>query len=150
MGLDAELRRQLTEAREVILGQLHMMEGRSSHGLDLKRGTPDFSDVYPLLKKELREIDELLGNDASDEPNFSELNRTTRPQHTSHLDAASAPKNVVTDDRSYWNAKPLIILCASVSLGAGVGFEMHHLAEGMMMGLSLGMMFAITTRRSTS
>jgi len=150
MGLDAELRRQLTEAREVILGQLHMMEGRSSQGLDLKRGSPDFSDVYPQLQKELREIDDLLGSDRCEEQSFSELNRTTDPQRASYSDPALAPRNVVTDARSNWNLKPVIILCAAVSLGAGVGFEMHHLAEGAVMGLSLGMMFAITTRRSTS
>jgi hypothetical protein len=60
MAQDEALRAQLLEAREKIRAQLVQIEGAAG---DAYAGvTPDGRGVYAELQEELRQIDELLGN----------------------------------------------------------------------------------------
>lgn len=70
MGLDAALKLELLEAREKIRAQLEEIEFRvaAGGGSRLRRGPPDYRDVYAELQNELRDINELLEPDEEDQP----------------------------------------------------------------------------------
>ena len=69
MSVDPKLREQFVEARRTIIAQLDQLEFRvvGNSGGWRRRGPQDAGDIYDALKKELREVNELLGLDGDDE-----------------------------------------------------------------------------------
>jgi len=63
-GPQPPLREQLIEARERIISQLDELYARSARGgtTALWRGQPDYRTIYDELRRELLEIDTLLGD----------------------------------------------------------------------------------------
>ena len=68
MSLDASTRRQLAEAKQVIIAQLNELEYRvrGRYGGWRRRDSQDAGDVYDQLKNELKQINELLGLGGTD------------------------------------------------------------------------------------
>jgi len=60
MGLDPDLRKQLVEAREVLLAEIDEVECRAKAPY---RAAPDYRDVFAELQKQLGEINEILEPD---------------------------------------------------------------------------------------
>jgi hypothetical protein len=63
MGLDPSLRKQLVEAREVLLAEIDEVECRADAPF---RAAPDYRDVFAELQKQLRDINEILEQDEPD------------------------------------------------------------------------------------
>ena len=60
MPLDPDLRKQLAEARKVLLAEIDEVECRAKAPY---RGAPDYRDVFEELQKQLGEINEILEQD---------------------------------------------------------------------------------------
>jgi hypothetical protein len=63
MALDPTIRKQLEEAREVLLAEIDEVECRAKAPF---RGAPDYRSSYAELQKQLAEINELLEQDGAD------------------------------------------------------------------------------------
>jgi hypothetical protein len=63
VALDAELRKKLIEAREVILAEIDEVECRVKAPF---RGAPDYRSSYAELQKQLAEINDILEQDEPD------------------------------------------------------------------------------------
>jgi len=63
LGIDPDLRKQLIDAREALLVQIDEVECRAKAPF---REAPDYRDVHAALRKELREIEDILGQDEQD------------------------------------------------------------------------------------
>lgn len=141
MALDASLRKQLIEARKVILAEIDELECRAK--TPAKGGPPDYRGPYAELQKQLHEIDELLG---TDEDGDSEDSKAVTTGYFPSADDSAESKAIapgyvpaqsfdrrrsiltrkaVMDGASVWN------LNAIAALGTALGAVTHNFELGI-------------------
>jgi hypothetical protein len=114
MSLDPTTRRELLEAREKIIAQLDELEFRvaGNAGGWRQRGPQDSGDIHDALKKELAEIDQLLG------PGDQEASSKSAPAGEAHW-STSEP----TVQGRLWAALQVALLVTA--LGFAVAYSLR-------------------------
>jgi hypothetical protein len=113
MSIDQRTKRELVEARKNIIAQLDKLEFRVSGnaGAWRLRGPRDAGDVYDELRSELREINQLLGDEEGDESEAATSDFVSPSQIT---DYSKVPPSI---NAKLWAALMLVMVVVSLLLG---------------------------------
>jgi|GEM_PF-5476280 hypothetical protein len=120
MSIDQRTKRELTDARKNIIAQLDKLEFRVSGnaGAWRLRGPRDAGDVYDELRTELREINQLLGNEEGEESE-AEISDFVSPSQITDYSKVAPSINA-----KLWAALMLLMLVVSLLFGVA-----HALAD---------------------